>query len=105
MKRDNGNGLSCVGVSPALKNGRDAVESPAGLPWNQWPGWRGIGDRDAVEWVAGITWNMQVVADRFFIADKKTDCAVTQSLGHFGQRERDTANPVEFMLTHLFILK
>jgi len=64
MKRDNGNGLSCIGVSPGLKSGRDAVESPAGLPWNQWPGWRGIADRDTVEWVAGITWNMQMPSNQ-----------------------------------------
>ncbi len=59
MKKDDGNGLSCVGVSPGLNTDRDGVESVAGMAWNQWPRWRGIADRDAVEWVTGITWNMQ----------------------------------------------
>lgn len=35
MKKDDGNGLSCVGVSPTLKTDRDAVESVTGITWDQ----------------------------------------------------------------------
>jgi len=31
--------------------------TPAAIPWNGWPRWRGIGGRDGVEWVAVMAWN------------------------------------------------
>ena len=40
-------------------SGRLAVESMAGLAWNQWQLSRGIGGRLAMESVAGLAWNTQ----------------------------------------------
>jgi hypothetical protein len=46
-----------------------AVESAAGLAWNQWQLSRGIGGRLAMESVAGLAWNTHCFSNPAFDAD------------------------------------